>query len=239
MMITNKIIFDNLISGIENTRVSYICIGINFILLESDNGCGLAQTPSRNTAGCSEIRQAGNLIEMPLKEIATWVRSKNPIEIAIGMAAINASYNRYDLKGRNENGLSTLSNLKGPITTIGRFPGLSKYISNARVIEQEPKPGENGVIDTNKLISDSEGVVITSSTLINKTIGPILELAKHKFVCLVGPSTPLVPSLFNLGINVLAGTLITDLEHMKTHILEGGAVKSMKNYSTFKTLIPE
>ena len=238
-MVTSELILNKLISGIKNTEVTYVGIGINFILLESRNGCGLAQTPSRNTAGCSEIRKTGNLKGISIKELATWVASENPIEIAIGVAAINAFYNRYDLKGKNENGLSTLSKLKGPITSIGRFPGLSKYISNARIIEKEPRFGEYSIKDTDKLISDSEGVLITSSTLINKTIGPILESAKHKFVCLVGPSTPLAPSLFNLGINVLAGTLVTDLERMKTHILEGGAVKSMKNYSTFKTLIPE
>ncbi|MBL6864122.1 MAG: hypothetical protein ISQ90_04980 [Rhodospirillales bacterium] len=238
-MITSEFILNNLISGIKNTKVTYVGIGFNFILLESPKGCGLAQTPSRNTAGCSEVRQTGNLKGISLKELATWVTSENPIEIAIGIAAINASYNRYDLESKNENGLSTLRKLKGPVTTIGRFPGLSKYISNARIIEKEPRTGEYGIEDTNKLISDSEGVVITSSTLINKTIGPILESAKDKFVCLIGPSTPLAPSLFKLGINVLAGTLVTDLERMKTHILEGGAVKSMKNYSTFKTLIPE
>lgn len=238
-MITSEFILNNLISEIKNTKVTYVGIGFNFILLESPRGCGLAQTPSRNTTGCSEIRQTGNLRGISLKELATWVTSENPIEIAIGIAAINAAYNRYDLESKNENGLSTLRKLKGPVTTIGRFPGLSKYISNARIIEKEPRTGEYGIKDTNKLISDSEGVVITSSTLINKTIGPILESAKDKFVCLIGPSTPLAPSLFKFGINVLAGTLITDLERMKTQILEGGAVKSMKNYSTFKTLISE
>jgi uncharacterized protein len=235
-MITNKLIFDTLLSDIHDQEIRRVVIGINWTLIETVTGCGLAHTPRRDEPGCQPISEAGNLAALSIAEAATWIQSENPIEIAIGMAAINASYNRYDFQASNKNGLDTFANIDGPVTVVGRFPGLSDRIKNLKIIEKEPREGEYGEKDAEKLFSQSAGVIITSSALVNGSAGILLELAKNTRVCMVGPSTPFAPKLFDLGVESLAGTIVTDIEKMTVAVAEGGAVKALKPFGSFKTL---
>ncbi|MFP6712991.1 MAG: DUF364 domain-containing protein [Rhodospirillales bacterium] len=236
-MITNKLIFDTLLSDIQDHEILRVVIGINWTLVETTTGCGLAHTPRRDEPGCKPISHAGKLADLRLKQAAEFVLSKNPIEVAIGMAAINASYNRYDIKADNKNGLDAFANIEGPITVIGRFPGIADHIKNLRVIEKEPREGEYGEKDAEKLLPESAGVIVTSSALVNGSAGKLLELVKDTRVGLVGPSTPFAPKLFEIGIEFLAGTIVTDVEGMAIAVGEGGGVKMLKPYGVFKTLV--
>jgi uncharacterized protein (DUF4213/DUF364 family) len=236
-MITNKLIFDTLLSDIQDHEILRVIIGINWTLVETENGCGLAHTPRRDEPGCKPISRAGKLANLRLKQVTEFVLSENPIEVAIGMAAINASYNRYDFKADNKNGLDAFANIDGPITVVGRFPGIADHIENVRVIEKEPREGEYGEKDAEKLLPESAGVIVTSSALVNGSAGKLLELVKDTRVGLVGPSTPFAPKLFEIGIEFLAGTIVTDVEGMAIAVGEGGGVKMLKPYGVFKTLV--
>lgn len=224
-MITNKLIFDTLLSEIVDQEITRIVIGINWTLVETTAGCGLAHTPSRDEPGCVSITEAGNLAKFSLLETAKLIYSENPIEVAIGMAAVNASYNRYDLNASEKNGLKTFEDIDGPITVIGRFPRLAERIPNLQIIEKNPREGEYAEKDAEKLLPQSAGVIITSSALVNGSAANLLELAKNTRVCMVGPSTPFAPKLFDLGVEFLAGTIVTDIERMTIAVAEGGAVK--------------
>ena len=239
LMITNKLLFDTLLSDLADQDIKRVIIGINWTLVETALGCGLAHTPRRDDPGCQTISTAGELTDLGLKEAAMLVRSENPMEVAIGMAAINASYNQYTLKASDKNGLDAFTDIDGPVTVIGRFPGLTERIRNLRVIEREPREGEYGEKDTAKLLPESAGVIITSSALVNGSAGELLELAKNTRVCMVGPSTPFASGLFDLGVDYLAGTIVTDIEGMAIAAAQGGAVKALKPFGTFKTLSRE
>ena len=235
-MITNKLIFDTLLSDIRDQEITRVIIGINWTLVETPTGCGLAHTPRRDERGCQPITQAGDLSKLGLIDATKLILSENPMEVAIGMAAVNASYNQYDLKASVKNGLEVLTDIDGPITVIGRFPGLAERIKNPRIIEKEPREGEYGEQDAEKLLPESAGVIITSSALVNGSAGNLLELAKNTRVCMVGPSTPFAPKLFDLGVEFLAGTIVTDIDRMVTTVAEGGTVKALKPHGSFKTL---
>jgi uncharacterized protein (DUF4213/DUF364 family) len=53
---------------------------------------------------------------------------------------------------------------------------------------------------------------------------------------MVGPTTPFAPKLFELGIEFLAGTIVTDVDKMAVAVAEGGAVKAIKPFGSFQTL---
>ena len=236
LMITNKLLFDTLLTGIADQKIERVIIGINWTFVETALGCGLAHTPRRDDPGCQIISTAGQLTDLSLREATELVLSENPMEVTIGMAAINASYNRYDLEASDKNGLDAFADIDGPVTVIGRFPGLTERIRNLLVIEREPREGEYGEKDAVKLLPESAGVIITSSALVNGSAGELLELAKNTRVCMVGPSTPFAPGLFDLGIDYLAGTIVTDVEGMAIAVAQGGAVKALKPFGAFKTL---
>ena len=125
-MITNKVIFDTLLSEIQDQKIKRVIIGFNWTLVETKYGCGLASTPGRENTLCVPISGAGHLTKLTTTSASELVHSKNPIEVSIGMATINSFYNRYDLVAENKNGLDTFLEADGHITVIGRFPGLSK-----------------------------------------------------------------------------------------------------------------
>ena len=235
-MITNKLIFDTLLSDIHDQKISRVLIGINWTLVETAKGCGLAHTPRGDEQGCQPITMAGNISTLSIAEAAEWIRSENPIEVAIGMAAVNASYNLYGFEASKKNGLDAFTDLEGPVTVIGRFPGLAKRIKNLQIIEKNPRKGEYGEEDAKKLLPQSAGVIITSSALLNGTAGHLIELAKNTRICMVGPTTPFAPKLFELGIEFLAGTIVTDVDKMAVAVAEGGAVKAIKPFGSFQTL---
>ena len=235
-MITNKIIFDTLLSGIQEQRIERVIIGFNWTLVETKSGCGLAGTPARGNTLCVPISGAGNLTKLTTTSASELVHSKNSIEVSIGMATINSFYNRYDLIAKNKNGLDSFLEADGPITVIGRFPGLSKRFKNISVIEKNPRQGEYSENDAARLLSNSAGVIITSSTLLNGTAANLIQLAQNARICLVGPSTPLAPKLLDLGIECLAGTIVTDIEKMIIAVSQGGDVKTLKPFGSFKVI---
>src|SRR5690349_19900569 len=117
-------LYDTLLAPIPRLPVRRVAIGVNWTFVESESGSGLAQTPRRDAPGCQPIIGAGELARLDLRAIAELVRSSNPMEAALGTAAINAFHNRYDVTGGSENGLAAFSDAGGPVTVVGRFPGL-------------------------------------------------------------------------------------------------------------------
>src|SRR3546814_14109310 len=56
-------------------------------------------------SGCLAVPESGSYSGRALSELASLTESANVFERAIGVAAINAHRNRYDLEGGTDNGL--------------------------------------------------------------------------------------------------------------------------------------
>ena len=64
-------------------------------------------------------------------------------------------------------------------------------------------------------------MIITGSALINKTLPHLLELCRHAYTILTGPSVPLCPALLEQGLDRISGMVVTDREGMKNSVLSG------------------
>jgi hypothetical protein len=230
-------VFSVLLSGVQDTPVLNITIGVNWTLVETAEGCGLAQTPRRDAPGCQPVRNAGTLAEGGLAALAALVQSDNPLETSVGVAAINAHHNRYNTEGPDLNGLGAFQDVEGLVAVIGRFPNLERHLNNYCVIEREPREGEYGEGDMEEILPKCEAVVITAATLANGSAGPIIELAGNARKAFVGPGTPLAPALFAEGIVCLAGMVIDDAARARKVIGQGGAVAALKNCGRYVTLM--
>lgn len=232
-----KTLLDALVAGVGAGAARRVIVGLNWTLVEGPDGCGLTQTPERGTRGCHTVPGAGDFGHRPLRELAQLAGAANPFESCIGFAAINAFHNRYDLAGEAINGLDALGDIRGPVTAIGRFPRLGDRFPGVRVVEREPREGEYPEAEAEALIRESEAAIITASALANGTLGPLLAAAKAARVVLVGPSAPLAPCLHDHGVDVIAGAVVADIEGAARVIIEGGAVRALKPYCRFMTLI--
>ena len=235
-------LYDELLRPIGPVRIARIVIGVNWTMVESETGCGLAQTPRRDAPGCQPIAGAGDLAKRDLRSVADLIRSANPMETALGMAAINAFHNRPGLKGSSENGLDAFAAVDGPVTVVGRFPGLERHLQYFRIVEREPRDGEFPEDEFGALAAESAGIVITASTLANKSAERLFELSVGKRIAIVGPGTPLAPSLHSLGVEVLAGSIVENADLAATIVAQtivaqtGGAaaLKQAYRYVTLK-----
>ena len=69
-----------------------------------------------------------------------------------------------------------------------------------------------------ELLPSCDTVIITASTLVNKTLPHLLELCRDAYTILVGPSCPMCPELLEHGIDRLAGLVVTDRAGMTAQI---------------------
>lgn len=229
-------LYRELANSVEDAPVKRVVLGMNWTLVEGPHGCGLAQTPSKDTPGCKSLPQAGSFSGKSLKELARLATSWNPFETAVGIAAVNAHCNRFDLKGSQENGLDMFGDVDGPVAVVGRFPGIAERLPGAKVIEKAPQDGEYPEQAAEKLISDSEAAVITASTLVNRSLPNLLSSGRNTRIALVGPGTPLTPDLHAHGIEILSGLVIIDTDGAAQAVAEGGGAKALKKFGRYTTL---
>jgi len=119
---------------------------------------------------------------------------------------------------------------------VGAFTPFIKKISEITekffVIEKNPRVV--GKDDTFKIessdrleeiIPQANILIITGVTLINHTLGPILDLAKKaNEIVVVGPTASIYPEpLFKRGVTVMGGVRITDAARMIRLIGEAGS----------------
>ncbi len=215
---------------------SRVIVGLNWTLVVGPDGAGMAQTPARGTAGCRSLPRPGTYAGQPLAKLAALWQSDNVFEHAIAVAAVNAHWNRYDIVADAANGLDRIENRGERTVVIGRFPGLAARYPGIAVVEREPRPGEHPESALPKLLPRAEFVAITASTIVNGSLAGILPLCQNAFVLIIGPSTPLAPVLFDLGVDALSGFVARDLDNLAGAVTEGAAVSALKPYGRYATI---
>ena len=220
-------LYDILLDGIDTAApVTGTQMGQCWTAVETAEHFGMAMTTPVDTA---PRLLSGDYTGMPLRELAAACRSWNLTEAGYGMAAVNAFYNTpahlaqlnayepfdnyctdgLDLRGRH---IGVVGHLNMP-------PSIREQAASVRLLERSPRPGDYPDSACDWLIPQCDVVIMTASTLVNKTLPHLLELCKNAYTILAGPSCPLCPGLLELGIDRIAGLVITDPEGMKDKIL--------------------
>ncbi len=195
--------------------------------------CGLASTFHEPHPSHRPVRKAGSLIGLSALELAQYARSDNVLEASIGMAAINSLIDIDEARCVKENALDVLAR-KGRgknIAIVGRFPWTPKLRRIARtfwVIEQRPQKGELPAEAAEDVLPQADVVGLTGTSFINHTVDRLLALSKSSFVVMVGPTTPLLPVLFDYGVDILAGTQVVEPDKTIRSISQGAIFSQVK-----------
>ncbi len=230
-------IYEALSSGLPEAEVEIeaFAAGIHWFGVRAGGGLGLAMSPRETQV---RIGPAGWVAGSPLRETAALARSWDMGEAALGIAALNAYYNQ-PARAReaaesagcafSETGASVfrqmLPRIAGRrVAVIGHFQGLEEAarVCELSILERRPQPGDFPDPACEAILPESDYVFITGTTLINKTLPRLLELARGAFVCLVGPTTPLMPGLLELGVDLLAGLVVENPDAVWPVVQEGG-----------------
>jgi uncharacterized protein (DUF4213/DUF364 family) len=212
----------------DDAQVNEVLRGLHWTAVVSKH-CGLAS--SMITDSCHEHEKKdtkeGSLTDLTAKKIAEYCFSDDSSNASLGMAAVNSLIRPDISKCSDVNGISFLHEIaeNKNISVIGHFPGLDNLAEKAKnfwIIEKHPKPGDFPKESSKKLLPQSDILIISSTTLMNHTLENLLGLCKKNSIkMLLGPSTPMTEVLFEYGIDILSGSMVTDQNAVLKYIKEG------------------
>ena len=166
---------------------------------------------------------------MQLKELAAAAKSWNLTEAGFGMAAVNAFYNtpeKLEQLGAYEpfdnyctDGVDLKDKRIGVIGHLNMPSSVYEQAKEVLILERNPRPGDYPDSACDFLLPACDVVIMTASTLVNKTLPHLLDFCQNAYTILAGPSCPMCPGLLELGIDRIAGLVITDVKGMKDKIL--------------------
>jgi uncharacterized protein len=231
-------ILNELLDSIQHDApVREVLVGAHWTCVCSRYG-GLASTLKDSFPhGHFSVRDVGRLHEKSARELAELARSENPLEVSIGVAAINSLLGMDESQSAPINAGQVLAERgRGKnVALIGHFPfipQLREAASQLWVIEQHPVAGEHPASAAADLLPQADVVAITGMTLLNHTLDGLLSLCQPgTTVMILGPSTPLSPILFEHGATILSGVRVIDEMAALRTIGQGASFRQVQGVS--------
>lgn len=238
-------IYDLLIDRADKQQaIEELVIGLTWTLCRAD-GIGLAMSPGIATR---TLPWSGKIKGMTLHQAGEWLKSWDPYQATVGMAALNASINF-------ENELAQLATPVGSgnlavfehflpmirdkkVVVVGRYPGLEDLDLNCdlTVLELNPGPDDLPAQACEYMIPQAEWVFLSATSLVNKSFPRLAELSKKANVVLMGPTVPWLAELTDFGIDYIAGVTVQDEAKLQTVVKEGGGVRIFDEAVSYSVL---
>lgn len=232
-------LIDELLGVVSDGETVRVMIGLHWtavvVNVAGGQRCGLASTlAGHRPHGEVDVPQAGQLEQMSGRELAALAAADNFTLRSIGVAAINALLPLFPERWveRNAEHVIAEAGKNKTVALVGHFP----FIANVReqvgqlfVLEQNPGPGEYPAEAAGELVPQSDVLAITSMTLLNGTLDGLLALRRPEArVLLLGPSTPLHPLLFDHGVAMLSGAVVTAVAPVLQLIQQGAVFRQVR-----------
>jgi len=192
----------------------------------ADGSVGTAFVLLGDTLERLQQRSPGELVGKPARDAARLFAADDPVERALGLAAINAVTQHVFRRAGYEPDLAanSLGSLRlGPgdrVGMIGFFPplvprvrslGLPLTVVELRAELVKEEPGLTVTLDPKRLANCNK-IVSTSTVLLNDTLEEILGYCRHaEELALIGPSASCFPDpLFARGVTTMGGYWVLD-----------------------------
>jgi len=205
----------DLIDNITEYPVKEVVIGVFNTLVWTRN-CGLSATLRSDVFPHERVKNSGALTGMSVREVAGYVFSENPLEVSVGMAAINSALpvEREKFKSINAKELILKKGKMKVVGIIGHFPFLEEIRDEFRelyIFEKMPRAGDLREEDIPEYLPACDVVA-----------------RRRSYVIVLGPTTPLSSILFDYGVDAICGTLVLDIPLVLNQVKEGTPFKDMK-----------
>jgi uncharacterized protein (DUF4213/DUF364 family) len=231
-------LLDRLVGSLPEGKIERVCIGLHWTavvaVVAGVRRCGLASTISgRHIHGRPDVANAGTLTALPARELAAWSLCGNPTQRSVGLAAINALANSHPGSWTDQNAEQALCALGvgKRVVLVGHFPFVDRvrgHVGELAVLEKDPQPGDLAAAAAGEVIPKADVVAITAVTLLNLTFTALMALCPPRaFVILLGPSSPLSPLVFNHGVDMVCGSVVTDPERVLLAVQQGATFRQL------------
>ncbi|MEN6488847.1 MAG: DUF364 domain-containing protein [Smithella sp.] len=243
-------LYDKLESSAEDRRITDLRVGLSYVGVRLDNNAaGLAAVlPDMTIRGCTVLADAGSYAGSPAKNVLKYlIDVKNSLHVAIGLATANALIGSSLDKDKTEDReATTYFNLQPgeKVAMVGLFGPLVERIRAAGAVLTviEKNPDRLAILSPEakqKALQDCDVAIITATTLLNGTFEETVSfLGAPRLVALMGPSTPLIPAIFqDTPVTHLGGVAVQDPLHMLQISSEVGGTPALRPYLRFVNLI--
>ena len=220
------------------TPVRGLWIGPYWTAVQTDRGAGLATTcldvgPTHGEHA-QHLGDAGSLVGRDARELAAGVSSGFPLARSVGLAALNALL--PEPQGRvTERNAGKLAAERGAGKTVGVvgwfpfIPALRRVAARVEIFEKDPEMGYALTPERAARLAACDGLCVTASALVNRTLGGLLAAARpDAWKLLVGPSAPLCRAALDLGFAAVCGARVTDVPAVVRVIQEGGCFQQIR-----------
>ena len=220
-------LYDWLIEGVpEGIGVLDCCLGLHWSYVEAECGMGIGHTLRDGTRASS----GADPRELDLKTLCSYAKSWNFTEATLGVAALNAwyaqperikalggSWDEETAKGKGSNPFWSLQERCSgkKVAIIGHLPNVNAMaqVADVTVLERNCSSG----IDTpdsacEYILPEQDFVIMTGTTLTNKTMPRLLELSREATVVVTGPSAVPAAAMEAAGVDIVAGSMVADPE---------------------------
>lgn len=225
----------------EDVIVEKVIQGRKWTLVKAGPYCGIALS---DHGGRQESYE--DPLGLSLKDLGQWILSWDFSRASIGLAAINAFYSHEEqLKsyfpkqsGEVQTDLrEELQSLSAGslVSSIGGFPFLeSLQKQRVQVFELKPEQDDLPPQAIEFELKGSSCLLITGSTIINKTLPRVLELSQGISSFLLGPSTVMHPILFQGGIQRICGLQILEPKIVMNLVASSASSEVIQSEATRK-----
>ncbi len=196
--------------------------------------CGLASTLGSTDLPDARYVGAGSLAGRSALELARLSLSDDPLDAALGMAAINSLLELDESRCDERNGRDILFE-RGTgrrVALVGHFPfvpELQEAAKHLSVLELRPRPGDLPASEAPAVLENAEAVAITGTAFVNHTIELLLGYCRpDAFVLVIGPTAPLSAAVFDYGVDAIAGARVSDPALVLRQIAEGTIFRQLE-----------
>lgn len=246
-------IFDTLLAHVpEDARIEDVSIGIFWTCVRTQYGCSISATAHRwqEDPPGALIPWAGNLIGMPVREIAPLYDSPSLSARSLANAAVSASFSPDIMTGTVDcgNAQSLIAQICGNaqrhIALIGHFHFDDELRQMGHVVdifelENRCEPGDIPESQIPVRLKDAEIVLMTSSTLLTHATENILNsCSPNSYKMIVGPTVPVHPCLWDFGFNAICCGIVKDPDQVITAARQGANHRQLKGCVKLNYLKP-
>ncbi len=241
-------LYEQLEPTARNRRITDLRVGLSYVGVMLDNGAsGLAAVlPDVTPRGCTVLSDAGKDAGSPAADLLRYQKDgKNVLHRAIGLATANALI-EPSCDTTEDREATTYFNLQPgeKVAMVGLFSPLTERIRATgailTVIEKNPQRLELlSSQEKQRALQDCDIAIITATTLLNNTLEEIIgALGSPRLVAIMGPSTPLMPDIFqSTPVTHLGGAVVADPARVMQIISEGGGTPALRPYLRFVNLM--
>ena len=195
--------------------------------------CGLASVMTRDPHREPEVPRAGRLLESGARELMEGLRSFCWLEAGIGMAALNALLEVDETSCVETNAEQILMEQGAGrrVAIVGHFPFVDRIREQADlcwVLELSRRPGDEPAGRAGEILPQADVVALSGTTLINHSFDGLMRCCRpDAFIIVLGPSTPLTPTLFECGVDAIAGTRVVEVEKAVRAVSQGATFRQI------------